>query len=1061
MKNKCILLVLLLFGALSSLMAQSQKILSGKVSGASDGLPLPGVNIVVKGSNSGVVSDAEGEFQLNLKTEELVLIVSFIGYESKEVPISPNQTSVEIQLLESELGLEEVTIVSTGFQELSAERSTGSFVKLDQELVDRRVSTNLIDRIEDVTPGLIFNRDRARITPGESISIRGTATLRSNSEPLIVVDNLAYDGPLSSINPNDVESMTVLKDAAAASIWGARAGNGVIVITTKKGKFSEPMRVSLTANITRLSEPDPFYEPKMSIAGHVDQQLELFERGFYNSQFNNSRNPVLPPVAELLFAHRNGLITDEERDSGLNVYRNSDIRRELQRHIYRPAIQQQYALGISGGGEKQRYQFSLGWDKNLGSTVANDNSRLTLSTQQNWKVLKEKGNASIGVYWVNTRSHNGLPDILNFNAYDRLTDENGVPIATPRTYSDRFKRSVSEMGLLNWDFIPLEEINRSITTAEGNDLRINGSADYELVKGWKVSGYYQFWMNSTLTENYDPVESYRARELINDYTEVGEDGALIRHIPLGDILDQDFRSAFSHNVRLQTSYDKQWAEFHQLNLLAGFESRDLQREGYRNSSYGYDRSIGTSQAVDYLTRRRRMGSRLLANIPFTEDFSGGVDRFLSGFANLGYSYKDRYLVNASARRDASNLFGVSTNQRGVPLWSAGLGWIISEEEFLANRNIDFLKLRLSYGFNGNTNPNATAFTTAQYLSGAQNFLSGYPFLGIVSPPNPQLRWERIKISNLGLDFGFFKGKLRGSAEYYIKQGLDLLANQPIFPSSGFTSAVVNYASTRTNGIDLSLTSRLQLGKVTWDGAFFYSMVQEKVIDLESETTPDQLINYSAQNPTTLVGRPIFGIYSYAFGGLDPNTGDPLGFLDGEPSANYQGIFQEATPENIVFHGRGRPTDFGAFRNTFSYRGFSLSLNLTYRLGYYIRRPSVNYDEFNRGAWVHADYEQRWKQPGDENITDIPSDPGRVNSLRHRFSTSNSSRVEPGDHIRFQDVRLAYQWKGKEKGSIRNLETYLYLNNLGILWKASDRVVDPDFQVAPPLTSASLGFRLSF
>ncbi|OYX15504.1 MAG: hypothetical protein B7Z16_13295, partial [Algoriphagus sp. 32-45-6] len=258
--KKIILLVWLLFGALGVLLAQSQKTLIGKVSDEADGLPLPGVNVVIKGSNSGVVTDGEGKFQITVPTEEVILIVSFIGYQTQEVAISPSQTSVNILLSESELGLEEVTIVSTGFQELSAERSTGSFVKVDQELVDRRVSTNLIDRLEDVTPGLIFNRDRARITPGESISIRGTATLQSNSEPLIVVDNLAYDGPLSSINPNDVESMTVLKDAAAASIWGARAGNGVIVITTKKGRFQEPMRVSLTANMTQIEEQDPFYE---------------------------------------------------------------------------------------------------------------------------------------------------------------------------------------------------------------------------------------------------------------------------------------------------------------------------------------------------------------------------------------------------------------------------------------------------------------------------------------------------------------------------------------------------------------------------------------------------------------------------------------------------------------------------------------------------------------------------------------------------------------------------------------------------------------------------------
>jgi TonB-linked SusC/RagA family outer membrane protein len=1060
--KKLLLLFMLLFGAASNcLWAQNSKLVTGKVTSASDGIPLPGVTVMLKGSNRGTVTDSNGNYQLQITQRENVLLFSFIGYELKEVPVSSSQTLLDVVLEESELGLEEVTVVSTGFQELSAERTTGSFVKVDQELVDRRVSTNLIDRLEDVTPGLIFNRDRANAEPGESISIRGTATLRSNAEPLIVVDNLAYDGPLSSINPNDVESITVLKDAAASSIWGARAGNGVIVITTKQGMYNAPMRVNLTANVTLIEEEDPFYFPRMSIAGHVDQQIRLYERGFYNSLLNNSRNPVVPPVAESLFAHGQGLISNDELATQLDLYRNSDIRRELQQHFNRRALQQQYALGLDGGSDKHRYQFSLGWDTNTASTIASNNNRLTLSTRQSWKLAKERLNVGIGVYWVNTRSENGLPDIANFNAYDRLTDENGVPVSVQRTYSDRFKNEVSQLGLLNWDYVPLEEINRIRTTSTGNDLRLNLNLDYDLLENWKISGLYQFWTNSNRTQNLNSLESYESRELINDFTEFGEDGSLIRHVPLGSVLNQDFRSAFSHNIRLQSTYSVNFDVYHQLNALAGFELRDLKREGYFNTSYGYDPTIGTSQSVDYQTRRRLLGSGRFANIPFTESFSGGIDRFLSGFANLGYSYKERYLFNASARKDASNLFGVKTNQRAVPLWSAGLGWIVSEEEFFRTSKIDFLKLRLSYGFNGNTNPNATAFTTAQYLSGAQNFLSGYPFLGIISPPNPQLRWERIKITNLGLDFGGFNGKLRGSLEYYRKEGLDLLANQPLFASSGFASAFTNYASTRTNGIDLNLTTTYQIGKVQWEGAFFYSMVQEEVTNLENLSTANQLLDYSAQVPNTQVGKPIFGIYSYDFAGLDPNDGSPLGFVDGEPSNDYRAIILDATPENLRFHGRGRPTDFGAFRNTFTYRGFSLSANISYRLGYYVRRQSIEYDAFNRGMWGHADYESRWQQPGDELITDIPSDPGRVNPLRQRFYSSSSSRIEPGDHIRLQDIRIAYLWKGGIKRKIRNLETYLYINNLGIIWKSTDRIKDPDYQVAPPLTSASLGLRMSF
>ncbi|SHO65368.1 SusC/RagA family TonB-linked outer membrane protein [Algoriphagus zhangzhouensis] len=1038
------------------------RILKGQVTAASDGSSLPGVTVILKGSSKGTVTNEEGQYLLSIPSGERVLTFSFIGYATQEVLVSAHQTQLDVGLIESDLALEGVTVFSTGFQELPLERTTGSFVGIDQELLDRRVSTNLIDRLEDITPGLIFNRDNSRLEPGESISIRGTATLISNSQPLIVVDNLAYDGPLSSINPNDVSSMTVLKDAAAASIWGARAGNGVIVITTKKGSFESPSRVNLTMNLTQVEKPDLFYYPLMSINSLLDKQLELYKNGYYASQIGNRRNPVVNPLAESMYAFEQGEISQAELDSRLQVLRNSDIRRDQEKYFKRSASQQQYALNVSGGSKKHSYLFSAGWDRNLGQDVEADNSRLTLSTRQSWKTFKDKLTLTIGAYWVQAKSYNGMPG-TNFFPYDRLADESGNPLPVYQDYSVRFKEANQNLLALDWNYVPLGELGLNKTLSNSNDLRLFAGLDYQIGGGFSLSANYQYWNNRQEGSTHHPLESYVARNLINNYTEIDEIGGLIHHVPMGGILYSNYGSAFSHNVRGQLNYTKTWNGFHSIQAFVGGEVKDYQSQGYQSSSYGYSEENGTSMPVDYLTRWREYATGRSRTIPFGEEFEGRINRFVSVFGNLGYAYKDRYLLNASLRRDASNLFGVATNQKSVPLWSAGLGWIASEEEFLKDRIFDFLKLRFSYGYNGNTNSNVTAVTTANTFGGALNFNTGLPFLGIRTPPNPELRWERIKIVNSGVDFGIKGGRLSGSLDYYQKEGLDLLGNIPLYPSSGFSEATLNYASTQTKGWDLVINSINTTGELKWESSFFLSLVKEEVTGVENNPTGTQLLSYSPSLPTPVIGKPLFSIFSFPFAGLDPDTGDPMGYVDGEASTDYLTIYSEATPENIRFHGSGRPTRFGAFRNTFSYRGWSLSANISYRLGYYFKRPSVSYDNVNLGEISHGDYERRWQEPGDEQTTNVPSDPGARNAYRNGFYLNSSALVEKGDHIRMQDVRLAYTWPKKEGGKplFNSLETFVYINNLGVLWKATDAVQDPDYILSPSLTTFSFGLRAGF
>ncbi|WPR77942.1 SusC/RagA family TonB-linked outer membrane protein [Algoriphagus sp. NG3] len=1031
----------------------------GKVLQRTDSLALPGANVVVSGTAQGTATDGQGGFMLSLPAGNTTLTVSFIGFVTKEIQVEVPLSEELLIVLEDEYELEGVEVLSTGFEELPAERSTGSFAFLDRELVTRRVSTNLVDRLEDVTPGLIFNRDRTDLGYGESISIRGVSTIRGESQPLIVIDNLAYDGELSAINPNDVESITVLKDAAAASIWGARAGNGVIVITTKKGSFESPLRVDFTANTTVIEQPDPFYQPQMSISDFVDKERVLFDRGYYDGQVNSFRKTRLSPVVETLLSHREGMISDSELSESLDAYRSRDVRNELERFIYQPAVQQQYAVNVSGGSKKHNYLISTGWDDNRGSSRTASDSRFTLLTRQNWKLAKDRVQVSVGANAIIGNRSSAVPSIANLYPYDVLANEAGNPLPVYRGYNNRFKQGLEGAGLLDWEYYPLEELGMSPTLIRTNELRLNAQVNYEILPGLKAMAYYQYWNNVRFGETLNPMESYLARDLINDFTQVDEQGGLTYQVPMGGILDQDRTRSQSHNFRSQLTYHKLLGQGHELNVLAGFEAKDFNSSGSANRAYGYNPANGTSAPVNYNEFYTRYSIGFPASIPFAELFSGNTNRYLSGFVNMGYSFRDRYLITGSARKDASNIFGVNTNQRGVPLWSAGAGWILSEENFWNVDAVDYMKLKASFGYNGNTNPNATAFTTANYFGAGSNTLIGHPYLNIISPPNAELRWERIKIINVGTEFDLFSGRLHGSFEYYTKAGLDLLGEQAMFPSSGVLSATRNYASTETRGLDLVLNSRNTQGKFVWLTNFFLSTVNEKVVDFESQPTPVQIVTSRSVVPVPVLGKPLYHVFSYAWAGLDPATGDPMGFVDGEPSTEYARIINEADADDLVYHGSSRPTVFGALRNTLNYKGWSLSLNISYRLRYSIVRPTVNYDDLNRGDISHSDYALRWQNPGDELTTAIPSDPESVNNLRTRFQFNNSSLIEKGDHIRLQDVRLAYSFPQLFSTSGKSLEVYGYANNLGILWKASDRIEDPDYIFNPALTSFSIGLRM--
>jgi TonB-linked SusC/RagA family outer membrane protein len=1045
------------------------------------------VSVVVKGTNKGISTTERGEFVLSDVDENAVLVISGVNIETVEIKVNGRKDlgTIGVKTKMEEI---EAAAVSTGYQRIPRERVAGSYFTVDKELIDRRVGLNVLQRLEDYVPGLVFQRDieSRHNEEGSVMTIRGSSTIRSEGQPLIVVDNFPYEGDIKNINPNDVQSITVLRDASAASIWGARAGNGVIVITTKNGRFNGKFQVSANSNFMIGESPSPYHWPQMSMNDYVDAIETLFDNGYF--QFPTVRyNTIVPPLMQTLLDRRDGRISDAEAQDQLDQFKSQDVRRDYDKYYYQRSVNRQYSLNISGGSDRHHYALNAGYDDNDAYLKHNSYKRLNLEAKNTWRLLKNKLEISGGINYirtVDTRANPGPPvaGLVNANdfgifPYSRLADDNGNPLPL-YLYNKPDLDEAMNNGLLDWYYYPIAELGLSPDIAESIDYRLNASASYKILPGLKAEVLYQYWNNIVDGQQHLSAKSYDVRHLINNFTQVLPDGTLQYPVPIGDILDYRNLKGFSHNLRGQMHFNERWNDRHEISALAGAEMRDQQIRGRTGRYYGYDSELGLSMPVDQFGTYTSYISNLNnLVIPANQNISGTTNRFISYYANASYTFLNRYSITGSFRTDASNIFGVETNNRVKPLWSAGLSWSLHDEPFYRSSLFPYLKIRASYGYNGNVNNSVAALLTAYYLSAFYNRNSigaiNAPYAVISNPPNPNLRWEKVKIVNFGVDFATRGKRISGSIEGYFKEGIDLIGSNMFPPSSGVTSFQGNFASTRSQGIDLLLNTLNVDGAVSWRTDLNFSFVREKVTRFGLEPSIFDLRTYgdgrNSPGSIPLQGRPLHGIYSYHWAGLDPMTGDPMGLLDGSPSSNHQAILAGYTKgDQLRYHGPGRPTIFGAIRNTVSWKGLQVSANISYRLGYYFRRQAISYSSLTSSPYraTTDDFARRWQKPGDEAFTQIPSFrpelTGAAASNRNIFSLLNSSLIEKGDHFRLQDVMVSYSLPAIKWLPLKRAEVYVHANNLGIIWKASDNVKDPDFRnYIAPIRTIAFGVRFNY
>ncbi len=1056
MKNTIYIIILLFF----AYPAIAQHGFKGKVVDKEDNRPIEGASII--GPSFETTTDRNGLFFVKGPLESSAVEIRHIGFKAYTLKIDTiSKSAVLVYLSKEENRLDDV-IVSSGYQQLSKERVTGAYSVINNKTLNEQVSTNIMERLPVVGNGLLMDNNRDRLL------VRGYSTLGGPTEPLIVLDDFPYEGDIGNINPNDVENITILKDAAAASIWGAKAGNGVIVITTKKGQRNQPLRFNFVSNLTWAGKPDLFYIPQMPAGEYIDSDKMLFAAGFFNNDINSDRMPMLSPVVELLIKNANAELSDTELEKQLDSFRKTDVRSELLRSAYSNAFNQQYAFNAAGGVARHSWYVSAGMDRNK-DQLSNTFQRHNLSFKNTFDLF-DKLTLAGAVYYTNVANKSGRQgyDIIKSkNAallpYTRLADEEGKALPVFQKYRSTYIDSAGNGKLLDWKYYPFDDYKHLNNSTKGTDVLINFGLDYKIIDGFKFHLKYQYEHEINKNDFNYGKESFYTRDLINNFTQLGPNGKQEYPVPVGDIVDMQTNTLNAYQFRSQLDIDKNWGDHGIVGLIGG-EARNYFREiskervyGFNTENFGYAEVNPTDTYTTLVTGANEY-------IEYAKNFNETTTRFLSFYGNMAYTYREKYIATLSGRRDASNLFGLETNDKWKPLWSAGVGWIISKEPLLSDRWIDFLKLRLTYGHSGNVDGGRSSVTTI-----AQFTLS--PFVNqyvnrFDQYANPDLKWENAAQLNIGADFRLLGNRINGSIDYFRKKGTDLYSLAPLDYTFGIGSRIVkNSASIKGSGIDAELNTVNIKSALSWDTHLNLSLNRDEIVDyyLPSVRGRDFVSNSSSFRVSGIEGKTLYGVYTYRDAGLNPETGMPRGYLDGEISESYSKIIGEATKiEDLDFHGSAVPTFYGSLGNTFSWRQFSASVWVSYKFNYYVKRKSIDYGDLYNNWNGHRDIVDRWKKSGDEQFTSIPAMVYPVPSSMQAFYDGTSGLIEKGDHIRLQYINLNYTFNNNT--AFKNLTLQLMLNNIGLIWRASRKTIDPQytglFDVPRPMTIAA-GVKMNF
>ena len=1076
---------------------------SGKVTDVTNH-PLEGAAVVVKNDNillsMGTLTDIKGEFRISAKAGEVIRI-SYLGMKSREFTVSAEQPFLKVHLEPEIITLSSTDVVATGYQNLHKEQTTSAYTKIRTDQLNRQLNRTVQEAIEGQIAGVRFTKDP--FTGKEVPILRGVGTFSGNVgySPLVVIDNIPTDTPLEDINPKDIESVTVLKDAAATAIYGVRAANGVIVIVTKKG-LQNGLRINVHTDLFYTFKPNMSRMHYASTSDLID-----LETAFYQSKLADSNGNVddlfasygeiggrqtvryYSPLFQLYRDQAKGKLSQQEVNSTLNEWRNRDYLRDFKRYVWQPIISKRYNISVESGNNRSQNYASLQYEDTDERIVTEKTRALNLYLKNTYQ-LTPWLKSTIGVNGrytavdaVAEQVRNLYTDYLKQPRYTRLLGTNpyaGFNLVAPIN-GHILEQIAGNDAFRSYSFNLLESIAQEHQKQYNLSLRPFANLQVSIIKGLQYQSYFQYELNTHNSETFFGKDTYYMRLRHNQL--VKQDATTQKfssELPEGGYYEQEKGQTQHYTFRQQLDFNRTFAEAHNVTALLGFEMRQhYTPRNTKEMQYGYDeqtlsfptlnwKDLYNPGVTSYLYGRQSLS--LSRN-----QQSETKHRFISFYSTLGYSYHQKYNLTGSVRVDQADMFGADPKYKYRPLWSVGGSWNLHREDFFYGNVVNLLKLRLTYGVSGNVDQTTTPFLRGRLLTDVRGAYPSQQYLQFndTDLPNPKLRWEKTETTNLGIDFGMWYW-LSGSIDLYRRYSSDLLVLTELDPTVGAQRRLINNGALLNKGIEVSLNATRELTKdlqLTVRTTFAYNKnTIEKV-----SSKPTNAVEY-ARNPLRYYkqGDDFNSLYAYRY--KETTNGYPI-YLDenGNPNTTFDAngvptIKDIISEDALVRLGTMNPTFNGALSLQLRYKAFELGTMFIYAGGHKLRKDTYS---INQESETHRDITQRWTAAKPTDMPrmsfDYPATLRRTANTVNTLWQFGDNHVVNADYIKWRNVLFScYIPKNIcEKLRLQEAKITAQLNNL-LTWCAAGDDIDPETyhlnsgsRALPVATAAFFGISFSF
>ena len=1101
MKRHVFILLLSFAGVLTSAFAASRQV-QGVVISSEDNMPLIGASVYIKAEDlskdgnsptiTGVITDIDGKFNISVPEVVTRLFCSYVGHEVQELKLVPGKDQYEITLFPSAQMLDAVVV--TGYQTVERRKLTAAVGKLN-------ISDETIGAVKSIDQALAGQIAGLSVTstsgaPGApaKIRIRGTSSLNGTQDPLWVLDGIPLEGTdvpqsnvlndvsniqqssIAGLNPADIENITVLKDAAATAIYGARAANGVIVITTKKGKVGKPV-INFSSKFTYMPTLSTNRLNMLNSQEKVDLELELLRSNFAYGDNKGGVSKIISGYG-LTDAYKKGgwgALTPEAQ-TDISRLRNTET--DWGDILFRDAFNQEYSLSLSGGNERVTYYTSIGYYQENGNVKGVGLDRLNIVAKTSYKVNRMlKFGVSLFVNRRNNKTY--LTDtygLVNPVYYSRKANPYYQPFDVNGNYVYDFdvqNNSDTDLG-----FNIFEERKNTSNEETINALSSIFDAELRFNDKLKFTTQLGLQLDKASKEQIADKESFSMR-IIRKNSKYWDSASQSNKyfIPDGGVHKAYENTNSQITWKAMGEYRDSFNDIHELEVMVGTELRKTWYETLFSAGYGFDRQTLTTKPVVFPDEDRAR------QFPLHQK-TYKENAYVSFFSTASYSLMNRYTFGGSIRFDGSDLFGVDKKYRYLPLYSVSGLWRLSNEPFMQGTRkwMDNLAFRVSYGIQGNIDKNTSPFLLGKYI--VDNILPGGSehMIDINSAPNKKLRWEKTQSVNVGLDFSVLNQALNLSVDYYYRKGTDLIGKQMLPLETGFVSTNINWASMVNKGVEVSLSTRNVATKnFSWYTNLNFAYNNNKVL---REAIPE------AQTIPGREGYPVDAIFAIKTAGLD-EEGYPL-FYDKEgEKVTLKELYRLQDPFGLGFTVNSDVTPAeersfysyigsqdtpytGGLINTFSYKNWELTANLSFNLGGYVRTtPSYNFINFDRGQNVNSDILDRWTPENtDGRLPALITSEKRADEYYWYDQKSEIYKnldiwVKKLNYFRLQNLRLGYRLPEKMTKSLGmgSASVAIEGRNLLVFGSSYKNFLDPESMYnpyAPPIPkSITFSLNLNF